>query len=224
MGRHKKTYTDYSPKLKLNDEELALLDPNEFPAARNELCTRYIASKKYFLAAANPALSAALDEWTLYDAFLSALAIALNRYSKKMDCLFKTFFISVLRNELLKEVKNYFVYSEIVSLDETKVDQQGEEYCLSDIIPASRSTFTTPIFYVESREIAEILRSMTRYHARIARAILEFIEIGYSLSQACDLIPISYARGRYIMTRFMEAMEDWNRLKRDLKTKKKIQR
>ena len=205
----------------ISDEELLTLKSKNDSMAEHELCRRYLKQRKYCLFLAHPVLFKMLDELSQYDAFINALSVAISKYSKKMKCTFKTYLISVLRNEMLKSVKDFFFRSSIVSLDEDYYDANGDSYCLRDVIPVERNMTNTPILYVNSQYIEAIISEMSRYHQRITRRLIDYIVAGYSVVEACSMIPITYAKGRYILEKLINTLKDSDK---PIKRKKKKQR
>ena len=195
---------------KYTDEELINFEPIKYPMAREELCKRYLspARKSYCMKVANVCLPSALDEWSSFDAYISALVISLARYTVSMNCLFRTFFISVLKNELLKELKEAADRLKTLSLDEIYSDFEGGECCLSDSVAVDESIYTTPTMYVDNMDLDAVIDMLPRHHKRIATRLVAYIQGGYSLVEACSMIPISYARGRYIITKLIELIKD----------------
>lgn len=194
----------------LSDEELADYDYAEHPLAENELCKRYLnpSVRRYCAFVANQVLATTLDELSVYDSYINALSIASRKYNSKMRCTFRTFLVSVFRNEMLKSAKQYFLRSSIVSLDEQFVDNDGESFCLCDILPTQMNTCSSPIFYVESKFMEGIIAKMSHYNRRVTRKLVDYIQIGYSLTEACKLSKISYAKGRYIIEKLIDEIKD----------------
>ena len=194
----------------LSDEELANLNYVEHPLAENELCKRYLnpAVRRYCAFVANQVLATTLDELTIYDSYINALSIASRKYNPRIKCTFRTFLVSIFRNEMLKSAKQYFLQSSIVSLDEQFVDSEGEAFCLCDILPSQVNANNSPIFYVESKFVESVISKMSRYNRRVTRRLIDNIQIGYSLLEACKRSNISYAKGRYIVERLIDALKD----------------
>lgn len=191
----------------LSDEQLFLVRDADKLQAENELCRRYIRFKRYYLNFVSDECGFYLDEISKADAFMIALAIAVKKFDRETDCLFKTFFISVLRHELLKICREHSDDVKTVSLEARMNDSDDGDFCLSDVIPAEETPSSSPKLYVGFQEIDEAIRRLRRDYQPIAKGLVKYLSTGSTLRNAANQLNITYARARYVLSMIAYELE-----------------
>lgn len=191
----------------LSDEQLFLVREVDRIHAENELCRRYIRFKRYYLNFVSEDCGFYLDEISKADAFMIALTISIRKFNAETDCLFKTFFISVLRHELLKICREHSDDVKTVSLEARMNDSDDGDFCLSDVIPAEETPSSSPKLYVGFHEIDEAIRRLRRDYQWIAKGLVRYLSAGSTLRSAANELDITYARARYVLSMLAYELE-----------------
>ena len=190
----------------LTDEELFLVGRHERPFAENELCRRYLQYKQYYLKFISEQNGIYLDEWAKADAFINALAISVKKFKTKTNCLFKTFFVSVLRNELRKERRESNQTRGISSL-ESHIGEEDSGLCLCDVIPVDETPDSSPALYACFGDVEDAIKSLRRDQQWVVRGLVRYLSLGSSMVSAAKEMGISYGRARYAIGMLAEEMK-----------------
>ena len=183
----------------LSDEDLFRVRKSDKAYAENELCRRYITFRHFYLKFIMQSVGMYLDELSMTDAFMVALAVSVRKFKPDEHCLFKTYFVNVLRHELLKECKTYGEKRSILSL-ECNLRNDGEnEFCLCDVVPTAETPVSSPKLYLGFVEIEEAIRSLRREQQWIARGVVKYLSSGSTLRKAAEQMNVTYSRARYTM-------------------------
>lgn len=175
--------------------------------AKNILCLRYLGYQDSFLRYAYPLADSYLDEWDRTDAYIDSLIASIDDFDDSRGAQFKTFFLVVLRHEICRKISDNCRKSNVaspISLDFSGVDENGETYALSDILPGESTESNSPSMYLRQIELNEALEACCHGEKAVARKLLRFLRKGYTLVEACERLSITYGKGRYILNRIVE--------------------
>ena len=174
--------------------------------AQSEFYGRYINKHKSFAKCALPTILGYLDEWTLCDCYLDALKEAVDTYDEAKEAKFKTYLITIYHNFLAKETKRQSREVPVVSLDAMEDNLDGSTYSLSDSISCLADDKNSPVAHVNYEQLLSCIDSLTNSLKKNARRLVDLLSEGYNLKDACQQIPISYGKGRYIISKLYDLL------------------
>lgn len=190
-------YVDY-------DEKLLFASRAGNFSAGSELLKRFFGLRYLVGNSVSPTLVKLLDSWEFNHAFFDAYNTICKCYKHNKGATVKTYFSRVFKNALVYEAATNQVFQRlnILSFDEEMHSLEGDEYTLSDIVPADSDIYNDVVYYVDYIDSLERFTKKDYGFREIDKAIIKLRAEGFSYEEIGKTLSITKNTARRSFQKF----------------------
>lgn len=175
-------------------------------SAGNELLKRFFDMRYLLGKILSPTIVKLLDSWEFNHAFFDAYNSTCRFYLHNRGSTVRTYFKTVLKNALIAEASSSQVHQRLrtMSLDQFDYSQEGNTYCLNDIVPSGQDAYSDVTYYVNYMEAFGKFIEKDFGLSTIDKAIVRLRADGLAFEEVGEVLSITPSRARASFQKFYQ--------------------
>ncbi len=192
------------------DESLLLASRAGNFSAGNELLKRFFDMRYLLGKVLSPTIVKLLDSWEFNHAFFDAYNSTCRFYLHNRGSTVRTYFKTVLKNALIAEASSSQVHQRLrtISLDQFDFSQEGNSYCLNDIVPSGQDLLSDVTYYVNYMETVGKFVEKDFGLSKMDKAIVRLRADGLAFEEVGEVLSIPASRARIGFQKFYKTALD----------------
>ena len=192
------------------DESLLLASRAGNFSAGNELLKRFFDMRYLLGKVLSPTIVKLLDSWEFNHAFFDAYNSTCRFYLHNRGSTVRTYFKTVLKNALIAEASSSQVHQRLrtISLDQFDFSQEGNSFCLNDIVPSGQDLLSDVTYYVNYMETVGKFVEKDFGLSKMDKAIVRLRADGLAFEEVGEVLSIPTSRARIGFQKFYKTALD----------------
>ena len=192
-----------------SDGYLLLLSRSGNTNAKSEFYKRYYDRRYLVGRSVSPTITDLLDNWEFNHAFYDAFMAIYKNYTFNSNATVRTYFSTVMKNSLISEANNDYVFdrASTLSLEEEYYSEEGEPYTLGETI-ADKSEYNNIPYYMNYVEAVDRLSKEENRLSKTEKRIVGLRMDGFTYREIAKSLKISITQAHHTFVSFCSKIKE----------------